>query len=494
MTTITNPKSNNLIPGSGHNYTREISAIFGLALPLFVTQLGVSAIGFIDTMMAGHYGNSALAGVAVGSSICFPFIIALSGVMMAVTPITAQLRGAKKTVEIAPMVRNALGLGLIFSALLFFLMGQMDPLLRMMELGDEVTGVVRGYLWGISFGFPAAACYFVLKSVVEGLGNTRPQMVISIISVGFNYFANDTLIHGRYGFPELGGTGCGVASGLTFWFFLIMILGYMHLNKACKRIAIFSSLSLPSVRGIMEILKLGIPIGGTLFMECSIFACITLFVGVLGPVVVGGHQITLNYSGLIFAVPLSIGMAITIRAGHAIGRNEPEAARFSCIMGCAIALGLSIFTLSFTRFFPEVIAAIYTGDPEITKVAVSLLKICALYQVSDAILTTSQAALRGYKDANMTFLMTFTAYWVITLPLGYVLSMTDLLGPPLGARGFWISLFIGLTISGTLLSLRLNRVSRRKIETCRGISSRQLLADARVPAANQLHKGSYANS
>jgi MATE family multidrug resistance protein len=462
MTTLTRPRSKAIASNSA--LAMELSAIIGLALPLFITQLGVSAIGFIDTMMAGHYGRSALAGVAVGSSICFPFVFALNGVMMAVTPITAHLTGAGQTRAIAPMAREALWLGLVFSIVLFALVDRIDPLLGLMQLEDEVAGVVQGYLRGISFGLPAAAAYFVLKSVVEGLGRTRPQMVISTMGVGFNYLANDALIHGRWGFPELGGAGCGVASGLTFWFFLCLILGYIQLDKRCRQLHLFSALSLPGIRGMVEILKLGLPIGGTLFMECSIFACITLFVGVLGPVVVGGHQITLNYSGLIFAIPLSIGMAITIRAGHALGRNEPEAARFACITGCSLAVGLAFFTLALTRFFPGTIAAIYTQEPEVAAVAVSLLKICALYQVSDAVMTTSQAALRGYKDANMTFVMTFTAYWVITLPLGYVLAMTDLIGPPLGAKGFWISLFIGLTLSGILLCLRLNRVSSRAIQ------------------------------
>jgi len=333
-----------------------------------------------------------------------------------------------------------------------------------MKLDNHIALVVKDYLFGLSLGFPAVAAYFVLKSYVEGLGSTKPQMIISIISVAFNYGANDILIHGKWGFPELGGAGCGYASGLTFWVSLFSILVYILTDKICKKTRIFSTFSLPSLKGSMEILKLGLPIGCTLFMECSIFACITLFIGVLGPLIMGGHQITLNYSGLIFSIPLSIGMAITIRAGQAIGRKEPEAARFSSIMGCLLAMGLSFFTILFTILFPDFIAAVYTKDPEIAAIAVSLLKLGALYQFSDSIMVTSQAALRGYKDANMTFWLTFTAYWVITLPLGYVLAMTDIVVPALGASGFWLSLIAGITISGVLLALRLIRVSNSHIQ------------------------------
>lgn len=421
------------------------------------------ATGFVDTMMAGHFSKEALAGAAVGSSICFPFLIALNGVMMAATPITAQLAGAGRQQDAGPVIRQGLWLGILLSAVLFAGVRHVDPILEMMALSAEVAAVVKGYLEGISFGFPAAAGYFVLKSFAEGIGKTRPQMVIAVIAIAFNYFANDILINGKYGFPPLGGAGCGWASGITFWLFLFCIAGYILSSGACRRAGIFSRFSLPSARGMAQILRLGLPIGGTIFMECSIFACITLFLGVLGPVVVGGHQIALNYSGIVFSVPLSIGMALTIRSGHAIGRKDPEAARFSCVTGLFLAMGLSLVTLSFTYLFPELIVSVYTKDPEISHVAAQLLLFGALYQFSDAVMTTSQGALRGYKDADVTFFLTFTAYWVITLPLGYTLAMTNMIVPAMGAKGFWLSLIVGLTLSGILLWLRLDRVSKKHI-------------------------------
>ncbi len=332
-----------------------------------------------------------------------------------------------------------------------------------MALSPKVAAIVKGYLEGISYGFPAAAGYFVLKSFAEGIGRTRPQMVIAVIAVTFNYFANDILINGKYGFAPMGGAGCGWASGLTFWLFLFCIAGYILLSRECGRSGIFSRFCLPSASGMARILRLGLPIGGTIFMECSIFACITLFLGVLGPVVVGGHQIALNYSGIVFSVPLSVGMALTIRSGHAIGRKDPEAARLSCITGLFLAMGLSVVTLSFTYLFPELITSVYTRDPDVSRVAANLLLLGALYQFSDAVMTTSQGALRGYKDANVTFFLTFTAYWVITLPLGYTLAMTDMIVPAMGARGFWLSLIVGLTLSGILLSMRLEKVSKKHI-------------------------------
>ncbi|MGM0417857.1 MAG: MATE family efflux transporter [Thermodesulfobacteriota bacterium] len=437
----------------------ELHSIFRLALPLLLTQLGFTVIGFIDTMMAGHYSKTALAGAAVGSSIFFPFVIAMSGIMMAVVPVTAQLKGRGQQEKAFEPVKDALWISFVSALVLIFFFNNTDFILEIMQISDEVADVVKNYLIGVSIGMPAAGAYLVLKSFVEGLGNTKPQMFISFICVCFNYAANDILIHGKAGFPEMGGAGCGWATGLTFWIFLLSIIFYCIFNKECSQFKIFSNFTWPSLKGSLDILKLGLPIGGTLFMECSIFACITLFIGVLGPAVVGGHQITLNYSGLIFSIPLSIGMAVTIRTGHSIGSKDPYAARFSCIIGSAAAILIAFITLVFTRLYPELIASFYTTEPDVIKTAVVLLKTAALYQVSDALMITCQSALRGYKDTNVTFLMTFTAYWIITLPLGYIISMTDIIISPMGAQGFWISLIVGLTISGILLSLRLKKVS-----------------------------------
>lgn len=445
-------------------FFNELKLLIKLSAPLLFTQLGVCAIGFIDSTMAGHYSKSALASIAVGSSIFFPFTMALNGVMMAVTPIIAQLKGGGREKESGAVVKEALWIGFFFAVFLTILVNNVDFLLKTMDLQPGIFITIKKYLFGISIGLPAMAFYSVLRSFVEGLGKTKPQMVIAFITVAFNFAANGILIHGKYGFPELGGAGCGWASGLTFWVFLFCIILYICFDKECRKIDIVSSFSLPSLRGMGEIIKLGLPIGGTIFMECSIFACITLFIGALGSIIVAGHQITLNYSSLVFAIPLSIGMAVTIRVGHQIGAKEARGARLSCFTGIGLAVFCALLTLCFTRFCPFIITSFYTKDKEVIDVSVSLLKIACLYQISDAIMIISQSALRGYKDTFVTFLLTFTAYWVITLPVGYIIGMTDLIVPALGAKGFWISLIIGLSTSGFFLFIRLFNLSRDYIK------------------------------
>jgi MATE family multidrug resistance protein len=444
-------------------YFKELKSIFILSIPIFMTQLGMTAMGFIDTVMAGHYSKTALAAVAIGSSLFFPFVISLNGIMMALVAITAHLKGAKNEKKTLEILSDSFWIGLFFAVLLFLFFKNPDFLLKFMNLDPEVKKVVKDYLFGISIGLPAVSIYLCLKSFIEGLGKTRPEMFISFIAVIFNFFANNILIYGKFGFKEMGGAGCGLATGLTFWLFFILMLFYYYVDQEVRKMKIYKKIRLPNFEGVKELLCLGIPIGGTLFMECSIFACITLFIGALGSAVVGGHQITLNYSSLVFSLPLSVGMAVTIRAGHELGRKKPHDARFSCIAGISFAMTAAFCTLLFTRFCPELIASFYTDDAEVKNIAVSLLKTAALYQVSDAMMVISQSGLRGYKDANVTFLLTFAAYWVITLPIGYVISMTDWVVSPMGANGFWLSLIFGLTVSGVFLGLRLNYVSKKYI-------------------------------
>ena len=214
--------------------------------------------------------------------------------------------------------------------------------------------------------------------------------------------------------------------------------------------------------GATQLIRLGLPIGLSLLVEASIFALIALFLAPLGALAVASHQITLNYSSLIFMIPLSISTAITIRVGHAIGKQRFDRARLISITGLTLNSSIALVTALLTLIFAENIAEIYTHDPRVISIAVGLLSLNALYQFSDAFQVGAAAALRGYKDTRVPLLMVIFAYWVIGLPLGYSLALTDFWGTPLGAKGFWISLIVGLSIAAVLLGTRLRKVGNRE--------------------------------
>jgi len=259
----------------------------------------------------------------------------------------------------------------------------------------------------------------------------------------------------------MGGVGCGWASALSLWFMCACMLLTIWRMRRYSMTHFFCLTTKCVSEGAVQLLRLGLPIGFSLLVEASIFALIALFLSPLGALVVAAHQITLNYSSLIFMIPMSISSAITIRVGHAIGRKRYDRARLVSKAGLGLNTSIAVVTATLTLLAAPLIANIYTHDPEVIGIAVSLLYLNALYQIPDAFQVGVAAALRGYKDTRIPLIMIVIAYWVIGLPLGYSLSLTNLLGAPIGARGFWTSLIVGLSVAALLLGLRLRRVSRK---------------------------------
>jgi MATE family multidrug resistance protein len=226
---------------------------------------------------------------------------------------------------------------------------------------------------------------------------------------------------------------------------------------------LFSRFDWPQWAVIKRLLGIGLPIGIAVFAESSIFAVIALLIGSLGATVVAGHQIALNFSSLVFMIPYSLGMAVTVRVGQALGREEPREARFAAGVGMGTALAYACLSASLMLLLREPIAAIYTADPTVIHVAAMLIVYSALFQFSDAIQVTAAGALRGYQDTRVTMILTLFAYWGIGLPVGYALGLTDWFGTPSGPSGLWQGLIVGLSCAALMLSIRLARSARKRI-------------------------------
>lgn len=443
----------------------ESRLLLTLAAPILAAQLAQQALAFTDTVMAGRVSATDLAGVAVGGSLWTPIFLFLYGVLVAITPMVAQLYGAGKTAETGPLARRGLVVALPLVLIAIFLLRNADFVFTRMEVDPQVATISAEYLKAISWGMPAIALFFLLRNLSEGLGLVRPSMLIGLASIPVNVAANYVFIYGKLGFPAMGGVGCGWASSLSLWFMSgCMLLTIWRIRKYDKT-HFFDLTKKHGCEGARQILRLGLPIGMSLLVESSIFALIALFLSPLGAQAVASHQITLNYSSLIFMIPLSISMAITIRVGHAIGKQRFDRAWLVGKAGLVLNSSIALLTAFLTLFFAKQIATIYTRDPQVISIAVSLLYLNAFYQFSDAFQVGAAAALRGYKDTRIPLLMIIVAYWVIGLPLGYSLALTDLWGAPLGAKGFWISLIVGLSIAALLLGIRLRKVGQRQVSS-----------------------------
>jgi MATE family multidrug resistance protein len=436
----------------------EARLLLILAAPIMTAQLSQQALSFVDTVMAGRVSAVDLAGVAVGGSIWGPIFLFLYGVLLALTPLVAQLHGAGKTDETGPLARRGIGVALLLAVIAIGLLRNAGLVFSQMQVDPQIATISVAYLKALSWGVPALTLFFLLRNLSEGLGLARPSMVIGLASIPVNVAGNYIFIYGKLGMPALGGVGCGWATALSLWFMCGCMLLTIWRVRKYSMTHFFDLTKRHGAEGATQLIRLGLPIGLSLLVEASIFALIALFLAPLGALAVASHQITLNYSSLIFMIPLSISTAITIRVGHAIGKQRFDRARLVSQSGLMLNSSIALVTALLTLIFAENIAKIYTRDPEVVAIAVGLYYLNALYQFSDAIQVGAAAALRGYRDTRVPLLMIVVAYWVISLPLGYSLALTDFWGIALGPKGFWISLIVGLSIAAVLLGTRLRKV------------------------------------
>jgi MATE family multidrug resistance protein len=375
------------------------------------------------------------------------------------TPIIAHLIGAHQKEDVRPSVQQGLYLVIVLSAIVFLLLKfAIDPILQSMSLDAEVRIVAAGYLKAMSFGLIPLFGYTVLRSFFDALGATRVSMAIILISAPVNVCLNFLLIYGNWGFPELGGVGAAVASAITYWIVFFIACSVAWKWRPFIDFRLFHSWRKVSFQKWKEILLIGVPIGLSIFVETSIFAAVTLLMSNYSTGVISAHQIALNFTSLLYMIPLSISMGATILVGQEIGAVRHKDAKQYSYLSVAFAILFSFCSIIILLLFREQIASMYSNDIGIIKLAMQFFIFAALFQLSDAIQAPVQGALRGYKDVNMTFIMAIVSYWVLGLPIGYFLANSTDLGP----FGYWVGLIVGLTVGAAALSVRLITIQKKK--------------------------------
>lgn len=441
-----------------------------LALPLLLAHLLQSSMGLVDTIMAGRYSAVALAGVGVGSSLFFPCFVFLLGLMVAVTPLVAQAHGAGSLAQVRGIVQRGMVLGLLVGLLLMLLLRQSAFILHWMGVTSDVAEVAEAYLKAVSWSMPIVGCFYALRGGSDGLARPRLSMIAGAFGLVCNIVANYLLIYGHFGLPELGGEGCGYATTFSF---LVMVLVLYRLQARGKLPAVKSSKinratsqtlphndTISTQSGLGQLFGLGLPIGLALFVECSIFSLIALFIARMGAEIVAAHQVALNISSYLYMLPYSLASALTIRVGFHLGGRRIAAFRQAVASGLVLATLSALATAAFIFFYAPAIAALYSADTRVTTLAVSLLFFAAIYQLPDSIQTNCAGILRGCKDTRAAMFIVTLAYWGLSLPLGWLLGIREFGGIAPGPAGFWISLICGLSLAALLLLLRVRQVVR----------------------------------
>ncbi|VUD58577.1 Multidrug resistance protein MdtK [Thalassocella blandensis] len=439
----------------------EAAVLTRLCAPIIVIQLLQMAVFVTDTIMAGRYSAADLAGVAIGGAIWVPTFLFLMGTLSALTPTVAQLHGAKNYSPIKHYVYQGFWQALFMSVPIVFLAQGVEPLFRLFNVDDAILPIANQYLCTVVLGLPAVLAFNVLRFYSEGLSLTRPALYASLIGLLINVPFNYVLIFGKFGFPELGGAGCAWASAFSFWVMFIFMAIYVKFKQDYQPYQLYQKIIGIEKSRMAELFKVGLPIGGSHFVEASLFCVIAILLSSLGPVVVASHQIALNVSALMFMIPLSLSMGLTIRIGFLIGAGQSREARFTGFLGLAMSVAFALGSAMILFSFRYQIAALYNGSVEVIQLTGTLLVFAAVFQISDALQVTAAGALRGYKDTRMPMFIMLLSFWIISLPIGYTLSLTDFFGSPLYAEGFWFGLVLGLTITSILLIIRLQIISKR---------------------------------
>jgi len=425
--------------------------------PILIAQVAQMANGVIDTVMAGHASAEDLAAVGIGSSLWMPLFLFFMGLLGALQPIISGYNGAGSTRRIMPATWQGIYIAGGGTLIMVLLLTHVHPVLALLNLEADTAAITQGYLNAFAWGIPAMLLMNALRGLTDGLGHTRVIMAFSVLSTLINLPLNYIFIYGKLGLPAMGGVGCGWATSLSNGVAALALLFYLNRSATFRQFHLWKDWARPHWPGIRYILGIGIPIGFTIFVEASMFSVIALFLAPLGPVIVAGHQIALNVVSLMFMLPLSIGMALTLRVSFLEGARAPDTARLiarsSLILASVIALTFATLLFLFSRQ----IAALYTSDPAVREVTIRLLTFAAMFQIADVIQVTCISALRGYKDTRIPMFIMLFSFWGVGLPAGYLLTFTDWLLPALGAAGFWAGLTAGLTSASLLLGWRLFR-------------------------------------
>jgi MATE family multidrug resistance protein len=443
-------------------FLQQSRLIVGYAWPMLIAHLVSMGMPVIDTVLLGHHGTDDLAAVAVGGGIYITVILSLSGIVQAVSPIVAQMKGAGRDGELAGVLHQGFWLALILAVPGVLCLLFPDPLLELSSLEPVVEAKARAYLAVLAWGVPAVLLYRAFYAFCIAVGLPRPLMTISLICTLIHGGLASMLVGSEWNGAPLGVVGCGVSNALIGW--LALAAGALHMRASArlKGYRLFAGWLGPRWKTQKALLRLGTPMGLSGFIEISAFTFVALFVARLGTEVVASHRIVANLGGVCYMLPLSLGLATLPCVGHAVGARDWRRARVSAVAGILIACMVSASFGAALWFGRSALIDAYTADPALRAICVSLIAYLAANQFCDAIQTVAAHALRGYKITFVPMLAHVAAFWGVGLFGGWWLAFRA--PQPMGITGFWLAMLLSIIFAAIFLGGLLWRVALGKKE------------------------------
>lgn len=447
------------------SWKEQIIHTLALFLPLLMGQLAATSMGVVDTVMAGAAGTLELSGVAIGSSIFWPSELMVVGMALAIHPLIANLVGSGELEKVPLRMQIAtvccvscamvIGIVIMFVPEVYNLFDSVDK---------DMVSIGQGYLIAVGLAMPGFAMFNVLRAYWEGLGKTLPTLFFGCTALLLNIPLNYIFIFGKFGMPQLGGIGCGVATAITIYLTVVCMLIYIRKAEAFANVRIYTKWLPMTWTQISSFMKLSLPLGVAGMIETLCFSLVAIMLSPFGPVVVASHTIAMNVSGLLAIVPIALSATASIDVGEAMGTKSWDNAKQRAISSTSIALAFYVVGATILFTCAEAIAGLYSNDLEVLLLAPVLMMYCCVFFLPETLQVMSVGILRGFKDSKTIFIVTIVAYWVIGMPIGYALGYGHLGEGLLGAEGFWLGFIISLTAASVLLVGRLIYIFAKRID------------------------------
>ncbi len=441
----------------------ELRRLLVLMLPLYVANLMHIGMGVIDTIVAGAAGPGELAAVALGTSVTAPIMVAVGAVLTIVGPMVSRLRGVGCENKIGLLLNNAKVLAIFLMGVEALALWGGSYIFAWVTTDAELADKAAQYVYYMILGVPASVMLRAVQGHFEGYGQTRPAMLLSLFGLALNVPLDYVFVLGYGGMPALGGAGCGLATALIHWLIVGGLVALMFVSRQHRRHArqMFAHRA-PDGNLCRRIFFLGLPIGVASLCELGFFCVVMLIIAPLGELMVSAQQVAINVSGVIFMLPLSLGIAASIRAAYHAGGKRREAFDAMVRTVCLMAFVLVSCVMLLSILLRREIVALYTDSVAVIDIAQLLILYCALYQIPDATQAIFAGLLRGCHDTRIITLISMACYWLVGFPLAYALVRTDWLVPAMGPAGAWVSFIVALTLAAVLLVWRFI-FTRRKL-------------------------------
>ena len=443
------------------NYTKEALT---LAIPVMLTQLGQVSVQLFDNIIVGNLlGANALAAVSLGNAVFFSVFVFGLGISFAIPPLVSEAHAQLKHQRINSVFRHGFVLNMAVGLILMVLLLGFVPLLPHLNQPVEIIPDTQDFLFIMALSILPFMAFQTLREVSEGLGYTIGVTVATILANVINIALNYIFIKGMFGIPPMGVKGSALATLISRVFMLVFLYFVMVRHETTRRYVKAFSLKIEELRKEMftKMLKLGLPTALQMFFEVTAFAGAAFICGLISSKDIASHQIALSMASFTFNLCIGFSVASTVMIGRKLGEKNFVELRKVGINNLKISFLFMTLCGLFFIFGRNILPTFFTKkeDVEVIMLASQLLIIAALFQLSDGVQVTALGILRGIQDVKIPSYLTFIAYWIITIPLGYFLCVTL----EMGAFGMWIALGLGLTISAVLLVVRFLKLSTRKI-------------------------------